>query len=232
MIRARLCRTLRTVDGPLRLAAEFEVAPGEAVVLLGRSGAGKTTLLRMLSGLLSPEEGRIEAWGQVWADAASGVHLPPGSRSLGFMFQDYALFPNMTLEENLRFALKPGQDPAIVGELLDMVELAGLKERRPAQISGGQQQRAALARALVQRPRLLLLDEPLSALDWETRTRLQSELQEARRRFGTTMIIVSHDPAEVRRLADRVLVLEEGRISRSGPPAEVLIALGLGEGVA
>ncbi len=107
MIRARLRRTLRTVDGSLRLAAEFEVAEGEAVVLLGRSGAGKTTLLRMLSGLLAPEEGRIEAWGRDWADTAEGVHLPPGSRSLGFMFQDYALFPNMTLEENLRFALKP-----------------------------------------------------------------------------------------------------------------------------
>lgn len=231
MIQARLCRTLRTVDGELRLAAEFEVASGEAVVLLGRSGAGKTTVLRMLSGLISPEEGRIEAWGQVWTDTAGGVHLPPGSRSLGFMFQDYALFPNMTLEENLRFALKPGQSPSIVEELLDMVALAGLRDRRPAHLSGGQQQRAALARALVQRPRLLLLDEPLSALDWETRTRLQAELQEARRRFGTTMIIVSHDPAEVRRLADRVLVLEDGRVSRSGPPAEVFRALGLEDAV-
>ncbi len=227
MIRARLQRTLRTVDGTLRLAAEFEVAAGEAVVLLGRSGAGKTTLLRMLSGLLPPEEGRIEAWGRVWTDTAEGIHLPPGSRSLGFMFQDYALFPNMTLEENLRFALKPGQDPAILGELLDMVELSGLRERRPSQLSGGQQQRAALARALVQRPRLILLDEPLSALDWETRTRLQAELHEARRRFGITMIIVTHDPAEVRRLADRALVLEEGRISRNGPPGEILSALGV-----
>lgn len=229
MIRARLCRTLRTVDGTLRLEAEFEVAAGEAVVLLGRSGAGKTTLLRMLSGLLPPEEGRVEAWGRVWTDSAAGVHLPPGARGLGFMFQDYALFPNMSVAENLSFALKPGQDPAIVGELLDLVELAGLRERRPAQLSGGQQQRAALARALVQRPRLLLLDEPLSALDWETRRRLQAELREARRRFGTTMVVVTHDPAEVRRLGDRALVLEEGRIARSGPPAAVLAALGLAE---
>ncbi|TPW20950.1 MAG: molybdate transport system ATP-binding protein [Elusimicrobia bacterium] len=227
MIRARLCRDLRTVDGTLRLAAEFEVRPGEAVALFGRSGAGKTTLLRMLAGLLAPEEGRVEAWGEVWTDAAAGVHVPPGARGLGFMFQDYALFPNMTVAENLRFALKPGQAPGIVGELLDMVELAGLSDRRPAQLSGGQQQRAALARALVQRPRLLLLDEPLSALDWETRGRLQSELREARRRFGTAMVLVTHDPAEMRALADRALLLEGGVISRSGPPDEVLAALGL-----
>ena len=227
MIRARLCRTLLTVDGSLRLAAEFEVRPGEAVALLGRSGAGKTTILRMLAGLLAPEEGRVEAWGEVWTDVAAGVHAPPGARGLGFMFQDYALFPNMTVAENLRFALKPGQAPAIVGELLDMVDLAGLSDRRPAQLSGGQQQRAALARALVQRPRLLLLDEPLSALDWETRARLQAGLLEARRRFGMSMVLVTHDPAEMRRLADRALLLEGGNISRSGPPDEVLAALGL-----
>ena len=131
MIRARLVRTLRTVDGPLRLSAEFEVRPGESVALLGRSGAGKTTLLRMLAGLLVPEEGRVEAWGEVWTDTAAGVHRPPGARGLGFMFQHYALFPNMTLAENLRFALKPGQDPAIVGEP-QMMELSSLSDRRQA----------------------------------------------------------------------------------------------------
>ncbi len=129
------------------------------------------------------------------------------------MFQDYALFPNMTVEENLRFALRPGQDPRVVAELLELVELAALSGRYPATLSGGQKQRTALARALVQRPALLLLDEPLSALDPETRARLQAEVRALHARYGSTTLLVSHDREEVRRLAGRTLVLEKGKVT-------------------
>jgi molybdate transport system ATP-binding protein len=195
------------------------LAPGELVALSGPSGAGKTTLLRLLAGLSRPNNGFLTFDGQPWYDHARRQWLPPQRRPLGFVFQDYALFPNMTVRENLAFAAE-GQPEArrIVGELLELLELSELAERRPAVLSGGQQQRVALARALARRPRLLLLDEPLSALDLPTRLRLQEVLGAVHRQYQLTTVLISHDPAEIARLADRVVELDLGQVRRVGPP--------------
>ena len=217
-MKVHVAADLVTTEGPLELDASFELEEGRVGALLGRSGAGKTTILRAIAGLHRPKRGRIEVAGRVWFDSEAGVDLPPQERQAGFVFQDYALFPNMTVEENLRFALPRGADPAIIEELLAMTELAELRGRRPQRLSGGQKQRVALARALVPRPPLLLLDEPLSALDPETRQRLQDELKALHARFGTTTLLVSHDPAEVRRLAGTAFRLAAGRVSAAPLP--------------
>ncbi|MDO7885175.1 ATP-binding cassette domain-containing protein [Hymenobacter cheonanensis] len=219
MLDFHLLKALHTAAGPRTLDVRLALAPGELLAISGPSGAGKTTLLRLLAGLDRPDGGFIQAAGQIWYRAESRQWLPPQQRALGFVFQDYALFPNMTVRENLAFAAT-GQARAshIINDLLETLELTELADRRPAVLSGGQQQRTALARALARRPRLLLLDEPLSALDLPTRLRLQEVLAEVHRQFGLTTILISHDPAEITRLADRVLELELGQVRRVGPP--------------
>jgi len=217
-----LTKALHTAAGPRTLDVRLTLAPGELVAFSGPSGAGKTTLLRMLAGLTRPDGGFLQADGHTWYDQASRQWLPPQRRPLGFVFQDYALFPNMTVRENLAFAAS--DQPAasqLVGELLELLELTELAGRRPAALSGGQQQRVALARALARRPRLLLLDEPLSALDLPTRLRLQQALREVHRQFELTTVLISHDPAEIARLADRVVELDLGQVLWTGPPAAV-----------
>jgi len=219
MIDFHLTKALHTAAGPRTLDVALTLAPGELVALSGPSGAGKTTLLRLLAGLSKPDGGFLTFDGQPWYDHARRQWLPPPQRPLGFVFQDYALFPNMTVRQNLAFAAEGQPDGRrIVGELLELLELTELAERRPAVLSGGQQQRVALARALARRPRLLLLDEPLSALDLPTRLRLQDALAEVHRQFKLTTILISHDPAEIARLADRVVELELGRVLRVEPP--------------
>ena len=214
-----LLKALHTAAGPRTLDVRLTLAPGELLAISGPSGAGKTTLLRLLAGLDRPDGGFIQAAGQAWYSKEHHLWLPPQQRPLGFVFQDYALFPNMTVRENLEFAAD-GQlnKPSLIGELLSMLELTELAERRPTTLSGGQRQRVAIARALARRPVLLLLDEPLAALDIQSRLRLQSVLTYFHRRFGLTTILISHDPAEITRLADRVLELDLGQVRRLGPP--------------
>ena len=219
MIDFHLTKALHTSAGPRTLDVALTLAPGELVAFSGPSGAGKTTLLRMLAGLSRPDSGFLKVEGQTWYDHARRQWLPPQQRPLGFVFQDYALFPNMTVRQNLAFAAEDQPDARrIVGELLELLELTELAERRPAVLSGGQQQRVALARALARRPRLLLLDEPLSALDLPTRLRLQDALAEVHQQFKLTTVLISHDPAEIARLADRVVELDLGSVRRVGPP--------------
>ncbi|AWM33454.1 ATP-binding cassette domain-containing protein [Hymenobacter nivis] len=220
MIDFHLRKALHTAAGPRTLDVALALAPGELLAVTGPSGAGKTTLLRLLAGLDRPDGGFVRAGGQVWYDQDARQWLPPQRRPLGFVFQDYALFPNMTVRENLAFAAagQPGAGP-LVAELLALMELTELAPRRPGALSGGQQQRVALARALARRPRLLLLDEPLSALDLPTRLRLQQVLADAHQHFGLTTLLISHDPAEIARLAHRVVELDLGQVRRVGPPA-------------
>jgi molybdate transport system ATP-binding protein len=214
-------KRLHSANGEIDLEVDVALAEGEFVTLFGQSGAGKTTLLRMLAGLTGPDRGRIAIGGEVWFDSERRIDLPPQRREIGLVFQDYALFPNMTVRQNLAFALVDKKERGRVDELIDMMQLGALQQRLPATLSGGQKQRVALARALVRRPQLLLLDEPFSALDAATRIRLQDEILRLHRNFGLTTLIVSHDLGEVYKLSDRVLLIEHGKISRNGRPAAV-----------
>ena len=221
MIRFRAHKPMQTVRGKQTLDISFDLEQGQLLALYGPSGAGKTTLLRMLAGLTDPGKGYIEAYGETWYDPAKRINLAPQARSVGMVFQDFALFPHLTVRQNLGFALQKGHDRRIVDELLDHMELEQLQHRRPAALSGGQQQRVALARAIVRAPRLLLLDEPLSALDTDMRLRLQTWLRQLHRDRGLTTILVSHHLPEVLQLADEIISIDNGIVQKKGKPAEL-----------
>ena len=207
MIRIRLKKKLFTADGPLALDVDFECAQGSFVSLFGKSGSGKTTILRMIAGLTEPSEGFIQVEDEIWLDTSKKIHLPPHKRKLGFVFQDYSLFPHMTVRENLEFALGSPQDREMIEELLDIMHLKELEGRKPENLSGGQRQRVALARAVLRRPKIFLLDEPLAALDTSIRLKLQDEILKIYERFGATTLLVSHDLSEVFKLSRQVFVL-------------------------
>lgn len=199
---------------------DLDIRDGEFLTLLGASGCGKTTLMRMIAGFEHPDAGRIAIDGRDVTD------LPPRARRLGMVFQQYSLFPHMTVEENIAFGLRAqgaSDSAARVGAMLELVQLPHLRDRRPAQLSGGQQQRVALARALATRPSLLMLDEPLAALDLKLRRQLQSELKRIHRETGTTFLFVTHDQEEALHLSDRVAVMRGGRIEQLGDPQSVYL---------
>ncbi len=203
------------------LDIDLDIEEGKLVTLYGRSGAGKTTLLLILAGLLSPEKGRIKVGKSVWTDMDKKFELPPQKRNVGFVFQEYALFPNMTVRENLLFALGKGQDKKIVDHLVEIIDLGQLQDRDPRTLSGGQKQRVALARALVKKPKILLLDEPLSALDPEMRIKLQSYILDVHKEFKLTTVLISHDASEIIRLSDFLVEIDHGKIIRQGIPADL-----------
>jgi molybdate transport system ATP-binding protein len=221
MIELDVYKQLDSANGPMTLSVQTTVQQGEFVVLYGSSGAGKTSLLRMIAGFMTPDRGRITVNDTVWYNSAAAISLPPQQRKPGFVFQDYALFPNMTVRENLEFAAPKNTDPATVAELLELAELTGLQHHKPDTLSGGQKQRTALIRAIAARPQLLLLDEPLAALDHAMRIKLREFLRKIHKQTGLTVLMVSHDVAEIIQLADRVLEISEGKISREGKPAEL-----------
>ena len=227
-------------NSPIRLEAEFDCGAGELVALVGPSGSGKTSMLRAIAGLWTPTDvqGHIRVADQAWLDTAAGVQLSPQERRAGLVFQHYALFPHMTAQANVALAAGPGWSGADVQTLLARLGLATLSQRRPSQLSGGQQQRVALARALVRvmpRPALasspakppqalpgvLLLDEPFSAVDAPTRQTLYRELAALRQKVSVPMVLVTHDLAEARRLADRVVIVDAGQTLQTGEPARV-----------
>lgn len=224
MIHASISKHLHGANGDFQLDASLYIAEGEFVALFGSSGVGKTTLLRCLAGLELPEQGNIVVSGETWLDSATRINLPPQRRRVGYMFQDYALFPNMSVRGNLEFALRKGADQKRVNELLELMALGELQHRKPDSLSGGQKQRVALARALASEPRLLLLDEPFSALDAEMRSRLHDEILRLQKHFGITTVIVSHDVSEVCKLTSRVMMMEAGRIVQQGKPIDVFSA--------
>lgn len=214
--------TLHTVHGILPMEVDFSLARGSMMVLTGPSGAGKTTLLRLIAGLIHPDSGRITFENNTWLDSSLRVHVPVQKRHIGFVFQDYALFPHMTVRKNLLFALARNQSAEIADELLEATGLSQLADRSPAQLSGGQQQRVALARALVRKPELLLMDEPFAALDPEMRLQLQDLLLKLHRKHGFSAIIVTHDMGEIFRLADHVAIMEAGKLTRTGTPRKYI----------
>ncbi len=221
MIKIKAKKNLITSHGPLDLDVDFQIQDKEFITLFGSSGAGKTTILRMLAGLTDPGEGFIQVDDEIWFDSDKKINRPTQERQIGFVFQDYSLFPNMTVAENLEFA-KPGcGQSGQMKKLLEAVDMISLKDRRPQQLSGGQNQRVAILRAVLRQPKLLLLDEPFSALDVDMRLRLQQEVFEIHKKFNVTTVFVSHHLAEVFRLSDRVVILEGGVIAKSGPPDEV-----------
>jgi len=217
MIEIDINKILHGSHGKMDLAINLSIKEGEFLALSGESGSGKTTLLRILAGLES-SDGSIMIGGKVWQK--EGFTLAVQKREIGFVFQDYALFPNMNVEENLLFVKK---DKALASHLLALTELEELRYRAPSTLSGGQKQRVSLCRALMNRPKLLLMDEPLSALDPVMRTKLQHEILTLHREFETTTIMVSHDPSEIYRLASRIIVLERGKIVDDGKPKDVLL---------
>jgi molybdate transport system ATP-binding protein len=212
-------------QAPIPLDATFDCAPGELLALTGPSGSGKSTLLRCIAGLERAVRGRVACAGGVWLDSARHVNLRPQRRSVGLVFQQYALFPHLTARGNVMAAL--GHRPremrvARADELLARVHLAGLEARRPAQLSGGQQQRVAMARALARDPQVLLLDEPFAAVDRVTRQKLYRELADLRRTLAMPIVLVTHDLDEAAMLADRMCILHRGRTLQIGSPHDVM----------
>jgi iron(III) transport system ATP-binding protein len=223
-----LSKTFGSKKAPVRVLDELslEVTKGEMLVLLGPSGCGKTTLLRCVVGLEQPDTGRIVLGNQTVVDAERGLAVPPNKRGVGMVFQNYALWPHMTIAQNVAFPLKSrGQQAAIsegrVKEVLEIVQCAHLSERFPSQLSGGQQQRVALARALASRPNVMLMDEPLSNLDALLRIDLRAQLHQLHQKFGFTGIYVTHDQVEAISLGTRVVVMKAGRMEQIGPPNEI-----------
>ena len=206
----------------LRMAFE---AGNETLALLGASGCGKSMTLRCIAGVEKPDRGRIVLDGVTLFDSEKHICLPPQQRKVGLMFQHYALFPQMTVEQNVRCgarrALRGSQRDSAVQDALEALGLMELKNRLPGQLSGGQQQRAALARILVSQPGILMLDEPFSALDSHLRFRMEEQTRQVIRQFGKTVLLVSHDRDEVYRMADRVAILKNGQIERIGARGEV-----------
>ncbi len=220
MIQARIRKTFPQFS----LDLEFQASAG-VTVLFGPSGAGKTLLLDSIAGFIRPDEGRILVENDILYDGASGVHLTPQARNCGYVFQKYALFPHMTLRENLEFAAE--RRPRLerhrrVNEMIEKFRLADSAARRPHEVSGGQRQRCSIARALIGAPRLLLLDEPSQGLDAPLRVELYQILRQVREEFKTPMLLVSHDLTECFELGDQMIVLREGRIVQCGPPRGIL----------
>jgi molybdate transport system ATP-binding protein len=212
-------------DAPIPLDVEIACAPGELLALVGPSGSGKSTILRSIAGLYRPLEAKVSVDGESWTDTSRGLHVATWKRRAGLVFQSYGLFPHMTAVANVETALghlEPAQRGRRAIELLTLVNLQGLEDRRPAELSGGQQQRVAVARALAREPKVLLLDEPFSAVDRVTRGRLYEELAAIRARLAMPIVLVTHDLDEALMLADTMSLLQRGRILQHGKPLDVL----------
>jgi len=221
MIEIDIRKLLKSSSGEMLLDVKVELEEGKLTTIYGVSGAGKSTLLMLLAGLLKPEEGHITVGGELWSDTSKKYFLAPQKRNIGLVFQEYALFPNMTVRENLLFGVGKSKSTAIVDQLVDIIDLGQLQNRKPNTLSGGQKQRVALARALVRKPDMLLLDEPLSALDHEMRVKLQSYILEVHREFNLTTLLISHDVSEIIRLSDYMIEMDHGKIVRKGDPASM-----------
>ena len=217
MINLNIKKELHGSNGVMNLDINLSLQNGEFVALSGVSGSGKTTILRIVAGL-EEASGEIIVDDEIWLN--ENIKKPIQKRDIGFVFQDYALFPNLSVLDNLLYVKK---DKDLAKKLLRLTDLYELKNRYPDSLSGGQKQRVSLCRALMKRPKILLMDEPLSALDTHMRVKLQDEILALHKEFGTTTIMVSHDPSEMYKLASRVLVLKDGKIIDDGLPKDILL---------
>lgn len=208
------------------LDASWEIG-NELAVIFGYSGAGKSMTLQMIAGLITPDQGKIVMGDTVLFDSTLGMNAVPQKRSLGYVFQDLALFPHMTVQENIRYGghgIQRTEQEHRCHELLNMFRIADLADRLPSQISGGQKQRVALARALMRQPGALLLDEPFSALDMPIRIELRAILRDIQQSFNIPVLLITHDADEALALADRMIVYSEGRVIQTGPPSEIIVS--------
>lgn len=221
MIEIDFTKTLDGGAGSFNLELKLAIEAGAFTTIYGASGAGKTSTLRIISGLMTPDHGSLVVNNEVWYDSSKKINKKPQERSIGFVFQDYALFGHMTVLENLIFAKGKKDGTNSIDELLEVIELQQLQHRKPETLSGGQKQRVALARALVQKPKLLLLDEPFAALDNTIRFKLHEYLKRVQERYDLTTILISHEVGEIIKLADKVVCLEQGKISKIGSPDTV-----------
>lgn len=217
MLHIDISKEIYGSQGIMDLQIALEIKEHDFVAISGSSGSGKTTLLRILAGL-EEANGKVSLKEKIWLDTKK--NLPPQQRNIGFVFQDYALFNNMSVEQNLLYVNK---DKELANHLLELTHLQALKDRLPTRLSGGQKQRVSLCRALMNRPKLLLMDEPLSALDPQMRAKLQEDILKLHKEFGTTTLMVSHDPSEIYRLANRVIKLEEGKVIEDGTAKDLFL---------
>jgi molybdate transport system ATP-binding protein len=214
-VRVDIRKTLRSPDRSFELKASFS-AEHDRIVVFGPSGSGKSLTMQCIAGLLRPDSGRIQIGDRVLFDSTAGIDVPPQLRNVGFVFQDYALFPHLNVEKNVGFGLRNGEGAAArIAEFLALFELSPLAQSFPRNLSGGQRQRVALARALIRHPDLLLLDEPLSALDPLLRERVRNELDLTQRRFGVPMLVITHDPADVDIFAENLVIFDHGRVAQT-----------------
>ena len=212
MVDIDIHKTLKGKLGSFNLNIKLHIEKGKIIGIYGASGEGKTSLAKMLCGILIPDQGKIIVADQVWFNAEKKINLKPQKRSANLMFQDYALFPNMSVRKNLEFALQKNGDPKIIEDIISIIELENLQHSKIHKLSGGQQQRVALARAMVNMPRLLILDEPLSAIDEEMRIKLQDYILKTHKAYRLTTILISHNIRELHKIADSVYELKNGSL--------------------
>ena len=209
--------------GAFHLRSQFK-APDETMALLGASGCGKSMTLKCIAGIVTPDRGRIVLGGRVLFDSEKKINLPPQQRRVGYLFQQYGLFPNMSVEQNILCGIRGGDKAEkrhVLAEKIRMFRLEGLEKKHPAQLSGGQQQRVALARVLVLRPKILLMDEPLSNLDAKLRLHMRTEIRRIQQDLRITCLYVTHDQKEALTMSDRIMVMNRGRIEQVGTPMEL-----------
>ena len=223
MIHFSLQKKLHAAEGFLMLDMNCEIREGDFISLYGPSGAGKTSLLRMLAGLMQPDSGFIKMNDEIWFDSEKKIKVNPQQRLVGFVFQDYALFPNMNVEENISYASAKNDSKKNIAELLEITGLSGLRNKKIQTLSGGQQQRVALARAIARKPKLLLLDEPLSAIDNEMRATLQNTLLTIHAQYKVTSIIVSHNINEIIKLTSKTIHIKNGKLVEYQFPAKIFL---------
>lgn len=202
------------------LDVSLKIKPGQFVSIFGKSGSGKTTILRTIAGLARPDKGSIKVGNDIWYDSKRKINLPPQKRDVSLVFQGTALFPNMTVLDNIKYGMKePNQ--RLIDEVVAITKIGDILKRKPINLSGGEKQRVELARAVLKMPKILLLDEPFSALDIHSKLEIYEELVELHNRFNLTTILISHDIFEVGKLAEKVFLIDKGKILKEGKPEEI-----------